>query len=171
MTVVSQHPPMMFRSNESETLLKVMSMQKIQFYCKLEDGKLQLNRRPVFDAYLSGLKDGDYYLTIQKCKGAPKTVSQLAYYFAVIIPTVYQQLIDDGNETFVVKIGKNFKEVPLTKDTVDLLLKEACAYPVRKKRDMTKLECSEFIDKCIRWAARWLSCVIPPPDKENTNDK
>ena len=123
-----------------------------------------MNRPQVFDAYVQGQKDGDYYTTLNKAKGPSKTNEQLGYYFAVIIPTVYQQLKDDGNETFVVKIGPNFKEVPLTKDIVDLLLKEACAFPDNKsKAKMSMEDCSEFIDKCIWWSARWLGCVIPPP--------
>lgn len=143
---------------------------KIGFEGKLVDGKFNLNRKSIWDAYLAGLKDGNYYLTITKRKGPPKTLEQLAYYYAVIIPTVYQQLIDDGNERFVIKIGKKFKEVPLTKDVVDLMLKDTCAFDEKSKAKMSKQECSEFIDRCIRWAARWLSCVIPPPDKETNDD-
>lgn len=143
---------------------------KIEFEGKLVGGKFCLNRKTVWSAYLAGLQNGNYYLTINKRKGEPKTLEQLAYLYAVIIPTVYQQLIDDGNETFVVKIGKKFKEVPLTKDVVDLMLKESCAFEEKSKAKMTKEQCSEFIDRCIRWAARYLHCVIPPPDKENSND-
>lgn len=137
---------------------------QVQFFGKLVDGRFKLNRQKVFNAYLKGQKNGDYYLTITKRKGPPKTLEQLGYYYAVIIPTVYQQLIDDGNERFVVKIGKKFKEVPLTKDVVDLMLKDTCAFDEKSKAKMTKEQCSEFIDRCIRWAARWLSCVIPEPD-------
>lgn len=143
---------------------------KIEFEGKLIDGRFKLNRKSVWEAYLAGLKDGNYYLTIAKRKGPPKTLEQLAYFYAVIIPTVYNQMVEDGNERFVIKIGKKFKEVPLTKDVVDLMLKDTCAFDEKSKAKMSKQECSEFIDRTIRWAARWLSCVIPPPDKE-TNDE
>lgn len=139
---------------------------RVEFDGKLVDGRFRLNREPVWLAYLAGLPDGNYYLTLTKRKGAPKTLEQLGYYYAVIIPTVYQQLVEDGNERFVVKIGSKFKEVPLTKDVVDLMLKDTCAFEEKSKAKMSMQECSEFIDRCIRWAARWLSCVIPPPDKE-----
>ena len=135
-----------------------------QFYIKIENGKWSFNRGQVFDAYVQGLKDGDYYIELHKVKGASKTLEQLGYYYAVIIPTVHRQLVEDGNETFVVNIGGKFREVPLTVDVVDLLLKEACAFSEKSKAKMSMEECSEFIDRCIRWAARWLSCVIPPPD-------
>lgn len=142
---------------------------KVEFDGKLVDGRFKLNRKPVWQAFLAGLQNGNYYLTITKRKGEPKTIPQLAYYFAVIIPTVYQQLIDDGNERFVIKIGNRFREVPLTKDVVDLMLKEACAFEEKSKAKMSKEECSAFIDRCIRWAARWLGCVIPEPESETEN--
>lgn len=139
-----------------------------QFHGRIESGKWSLNREQVFNAYVQGQPDGDYYIEMRKAKGTSKTLEQLGYYYAVIIPTVYRQLVDDGNETFVVKIGSKFREVPLTKDIVDLLLKEACAFSEKSKAKMSMEECSAFIDRCIRWAARWLGCVIPPPD---TNSK
>jgi len=110
-----------------------------------------LNKPKVFDAYCAGQKDGDYYITIHKVKGSPKTLEQLGYYYAVIVPTAFKQMVEDGNEKMVVKVGDKFKEVPLTEDVVDLLLKEACAKfdgkKVTLKRNMSKLECSEFIDR------------------------
>ena len=137
-----------------------------RFYIKINNGKWSFNRGQVFDAYVQGQQDGDYYIEMHKTKGPSKTMEQLGYYYAVIIPTVYRQLVEDGHEDFVINIGGKFKEVPLTTDVVDLLLKESCAGPDKSKAKMSKQECSEFIDKCIRWAARWLSCVIPPPDTE-----
>lgn len=139
---------------------------QIQFFGKLVEGKFKLNRQKVFNAYLKGLKNGDYYLTITKRKGTPKSREQLAYYYAVIIPTVFRQMVEDGHERFVVNIGGKFREIPLNEDVVDLMLKEACAFDEKSKAKMTKEECSDFIDRCVRWAACWLSCVIPEPDKE-----
>ena len=137
---------------------------KVEFYGQLEDGKFRFRRKDIWTAYLAGLKDGNYCLTITKRKGPPKTLEQLAYYYAVIIPTVYNQMVEDGHERFVVNIGGKSKEIPLTKDVVDLLLKEACAFDEKSKAKMSMQECSAFIDRTIRWAARWLSCVIPPPE-------
>jgi len=125
---------------------------KLEFYGKLEDGKFRFSRRDIWDACLAGLKDGDYSVVIAKRKGPPKTLEQLAYYYAVIIPTVYNQMKEDGNERFIVNIGGKHKEIPLTLDVVDLVLKEACAFDEKSKAKMSMQECSEFIDRCIRWA-------------------
>ena len=137
-----------------------------EFHGRIENGRFKLNRKPVFELYVKGLKDGRYYLKLHRAKGPPKTQEQLGYYFAGIIPTVYKQMIDDGNSHFVVKVANAFKEVPLTPEIVDYLLKEACAKfdgKVVNKADMSKEQASIFIDNCIRWSARWLSCVIPEP--------
>lgn len=140
------------------------------FHGRISGGVFRLNRPKVFDAYAQGKKDGDYHITIHKTKGTPKTLEQLGYYYAVIVPTAFQAMVEQGNERMVVKIGDKLKEIPLTEDTVDLLLKEACAKfdgkNVTNKAKMSKEECSRFIDKCIRWCARYLGCVIPEPDTE-----
>lgn len=141
-----------------------------EFYGKINKGWFLFNKPKVFRAYTQGLKDGDYYIVLHKQKGSPKTLEQLGYYYAVIVPTAFKQMVEDGNEKMVIKVGGKFKEVPITEDVVDLLLKEACAKldgkKVTLKRNMSKQECSEFIDRVIRWCARWLHCVIPEPDKE-----
>lgn len=144
---------------------------KIEFHGRISEGIFRLNRPKVFDAYAQGLKDDNYYIVLHKAKGPPKTLEQLAYYYAVVVPTAFKQMKEDGNTTIVVNTGnKRFKELPLTEEIVDQLLKEACAKfdgkDVTLKRNMSKQECMEFLDKAIRWCARYLHCVIPPPDTE-----
>jgi hypothetical protein len=139
-----------------------------EFDGKIKDHKWALNRAQVFDAYVAGQDDGNYYLTLHKRKGPPKTLPQMAYYYAVIVPTALKQMIADGNKNYVVKVGDKFAEVPLTKDIVDTVLKSRCAKfdgeTVTDKANMSKEEASDFIDRVIRWCARYLHCVIPDPD-------
>jgi len=140
-----------------------------KFPTKIINGVWTLNRPKVFESYVKGLKDGNYYLELHKVKGTPKTLEQLGYYYAVVVPTAYKQMVEDGNDHIVIKIGNKFKEVPITEEVVDLMLKESCAKfdgkNVILKRDMTKEEASIFLSKSIRWCARYLHCVIPEPDE------
>lgn len=136
---------------------------QVQFQGKIKSGVFKLNSPKVFDAYALGQKDGNYYLTFHKTKGSPKTMEQLGYYYAVVVPTVFKQMVEDGNDKIVINIGVKRKDVPLTPDVVDLLLKEACAKGEKLKRNMTMGECSDFISTCILWAARYMGCVIPEP--------
>ena len=142
----------------------------IEFDGKLVDGRLTLNHRSIFTTYLASLKDGNYYLTIARRKGPPKTLEQLGYFHAVVVRTVYNQMVEDGQDSIVIGIGKGYKEIPLTEDMVVVMLKMIWAkekgVDIKSKAKMTKEEASELIDVSIRWAARWLSCVIPPPEGE-----
>lgn len=139
---------------------------KFPFHGQVDRGVFKLNRPEIYKAYCKGLREGKYYLEIHKAKGPPKTPEQLAYYFVAIIPTIYRQMIADGNDTITIKIGNKIKEVPLTENVIDQMLKQTCAVfdgKIVNKADMSMEQASIFIDRCIRWAARWLSCVIPEP--------
>ena len=140
-----------------------------QFFGKVIKGWFLFNKPKVFRAYTSGLKDGDYYATLHKVKGSPKTPEQLGYFHAVIIPTAHKQMIADGNRTVKFELNGRVKELPLTEDMVVEILKEVWAketgVKVKSKADMTIAEASKLIDISIEWCARYLHCSIPEPSK------
>ena len=150
-------------------------MKKMPFYTKIKNGIHSFNRPEIFAAYCKLMKDGDYCMELSK--SAPsKTNEQLGYFHAVVVPVVYKQMKDDGNDKILICIkGKDgqphkFKEVTLLEDDVINMLKEIWAKKynceVKSKADMSIEEASELIDISILWAARYLGCVIPPPDTE-----
>ena len=140
-----------------------------QFFGKISKGWFLFNKPKVFRAYTKGLKDGNYYATLHKVKGSSKTLEQLGYFHAVVVPTAHKQMIADGNRTVKFEIGGRVKELPLTEDMVVVMLKEIWAkskgVKVKSKADMTILEASELIEISIEWAAQYLHCSIPEPDK------
>jgi len=136
---------------------------KTTFYGTIKDGIYTRTHPEIFDAYCLGQLDGEYSDDFHKAV-APKTLAQLAYYYAVIIPTALRQMQEDGNDKYVVMIGSRAKEIPLDKDIVDRILKETCM--VESKSRMSIEEASEFIERCIKWCARYLGCVIPPANKD-----
>jgi len=103
---------------------------------------------------LAGRDDGEWVTEIIRPIAKPKTSQQLGYYYAVILPTVHKQLLDNGIECY---------GIPVTEDQADAVLKYYCNND-KPKGLMTLEEASEFIDTTIRWAALKLGCVIPPPD-------
>lgn len=139
-----------------------------QFFGKIKDGLFFYNNFKVFLAFVKGLKDGAYYLTLQKVKGPSKTREQLGYFHAVVVPTVFKQMVEDGNNTVTFDVAGGTKEIPLTEDMVVEMLKEIWAkykgVKVKSKADMTKTEASELISISIEWAARYLHCSIPEPN-------
>jgi hypothetical protein len=139
-----------------------------QFRGQLVGGLFKLDQPQIFKAYCKGQKEGDYYLTIHKAKGPPKTLAQLAYYHAVILPTVQKQMVLDGHDTVWLRgIKGEDIQLPLTADTVDLLLKLKCAvfedWGRLDKADMDIDQAREFITRCQMYAAQYLNCVIPDP--------
>ena len=140
-----------------------------EFHGKLKDGLFYYNNFKVFLLYTKGLKDGNYYLELHKVKGLPKTLEQLGYFHAVVVPTAFKQMVEDGNKTVIFEIDGRKKELKLTEDMVIDILKEVWAkktgVEVKSKADMTIAEASELISISIEWCARYLHCTIPEPDK------
>ena len=139
-----------------------------EFPGKIKDGLFFYNNFKVFCAYTKGLKDGDYYSTLHKVKGPLKTLEQLGYFHAVVVPTAFRQMVEDGNDTVKFVIDGKEKELPLTEDMVVVMLKEVWAktkgVKVKSKADMTITEASELISISIEWCARYLHCSIPEPN-------
>ena len=142
-----------------------------KFYGKIKNGNWNLTRWTVFHAFAKGQPDGDYYIELHRAKGPPKTLQQLGYYYAVVLPTAYRAMVELGNDTMTIAIGGGVKEVPLSQDVVDSILKQVWATrkgcEVKSKAKFSIEEASELIDWSIQWCARYLGCVIPsPPDKD-----
>lgn len=139
-----------------------------EFHGKIKVGLFFYNNFKVFLAYVKGLKDGNYYLTLHKVKGPLKTLEQLGYFHAVVVPAAFRQMVEDGNDTVKFMIDGKTKELPLTEDMVVVILKEVWAktkgVKVKSKADMTIPEASELISVSIEWAARYLHCSIPEPN-------
>lgn len=139
-----------------------------EFHGENKGGRFLLNSPKVFDAYCAGQPDGRYYINMHKVK-AMKTNEQLGYFHAVVAPTVFKQMVDDGNDTIIVIINGKKKELPLTEEIVVDILKGVWAkkkgVKIKSKSRMTKEEASELITDSIEWAAYWLHCSIPEPSK------
>ena len=143
-------------------------MKKMPFYTKIKDGIHSFNRPEIFAAYCKLQKDGDYCMELSRASPS-KTNEQLGYFHAVVVPVVYKQMIDDGNDNINFMVHDKLKTIPMTEDTVVQLLKQVWANSkgceVKSKADMNIEEASELIDISILWAARYLGCVIPEPSK------
>ena len=139
-----------------------------EFHGKIEKGLFFYNSINVFLAYVKGLKEGRYYITLHKVRGPSKTLEQLGYFHAVVVPTCFKQMIEDGNGTVTFEVAGGTKEIPLTEDMVVEMLKEIWAkyegVKVKSKADMTMTEASKLISVSIEWAARYLHCSIPEPN-------
>ena len=149
-------------------------------------GFTKINRLSVFESFagldwaavktlLSGWEDGTKgYFDIKK-EGKRKSSKQLGYYYAKPVNGssggILQQIVDAfrKNEDFslTMDFGNKTVEIELTRDNMDNFLKlryAAMTGEYKNKEDMDMSECSAFEDWCIKWAAKWLNCQIPPSD-------
>lgn len=133
----------------------------MKFHGRIIKGKLvfELYQSELRQKYLGKLKEGQRVVETIKQDLPAKTLEQLGYYYAVILPIVTQQLIEDGHECF---------GVPINEDMADDVLKEFCARfdgKIVNKADMDIQQASIFITNCIAWANGALGCQIPEPVK------
>ncbi len=120
------------------------------------EGKLRLDARKLFDAYLSRLKNTAVTLTIRKQTRA-KSRSQVGYWWAVVIPILadefgYAQYEHDAVHDAVMRLLRGLKPEPNP-----LQLRVSMA-------DMSHDEVSTLIDDCRLWALDQ-GIVIPDPEK------
>jgi len=145
----------------------------VDFPAIKDEKGFRLERKDIFVVYTEGLKKGKYIVGVKQQRGPGKTMAQLAYYYAVILPTAYRQMVEDGNDTLKITIDGRITEFDLTEDLVDTMFKKKWAKKTGQKkafkRDMSKQECSEFMDYIIKWCALYLHAVIPPPTTEECN--
>jgi hypothetical protein len=143
-------------------------MVQPRFFYELKNGTTVYDRPDIRQCYLENVGWKRGYEEHHKEKGPSKTNPQLAYYYAVVIETAFQQMRSDGNDVIKIDIAGKIRELPLTVDLVDLVLKDAYAksigVPKVLKTFMSKTDCMALIDFSIRWCACYLHCVIPDPD-------
>ena len=147
----------------------------------IKDGKVKIGNKRVFNSYIAGLDYEDISIIIKKRTGKPKTLPQLGYYYACIVPTVKEELIrQNGSDTITVTVAGYKEEVIIDNAFVDKFLKKHCARmdedgilriavmndtrEIHSKANMSKMECMMFLDNVINWCARDLHIVIPEPE-------
>ena len=131
-------------------------------------GKAQQN---MYDAWLDSVPDGLILSVVYSKKRHEKTLSQLGYWYGVLMPFGCEVLREAGyDELFEVGVGELKAGVETTPNTTDLLFKTLfAAHKSLKgmplKRDMTDEEMGQLIDFTMAWLAKNLGAVAPEPEK------
>lgn len=117
---------------------------------------------------LDGWKEGQRGIMSVTKESNPKTLEQLGYYHAVILPVALKAFKEDEHMSLQINIGGKIVEMPLSKEYLDLFLKMKFAEydgQYTDKSEMSKLKCSEFESFVIKWLAKWFNCHVPLADK------
>lgn len=140
----------------------------IRFPYKLINGVTVYDRPDIRQAYLENVEYKRGYETHHKARGPSKTNPQLAYYYGVIVEMAMSALKKSHKDGIIIVISGYKKKMPVIKDVVDWILKDAYAKSIGAqeilKRNMSKMECMALIDFVIMWCAKYLHIVIPEPD-------
>lgn len=111
------------------------------------------------------LKDGRYKVTILKAN--KRTLPSNNYYWGCIVPLVKHGLIDAGfdeinSDDDAHAILKHlFLQKKYTNPTTGELIEVTGS-----TADLSTIEFNEYIEKIYKWAATYLSIVIPPPNTQ-----
>ncbi len=123
----------------------------------------------IISTLLDGWKDGQLgKLSITKVS-KPKSLEQLGYYYAVILPEAVKAFEANEDYSLMMQLGDKQIEVELNLKNMDNFLKlryAALTGVYMDKAEMDMAECSAFEDWVIKWLATWFRCQIAPPDRQ-----
>ena len=122
------------------------------FYAHKRADGLEFERKPLYDAYVAGLKpDTRYEVTIKRYR-AKRSDAQNKYYWGVVV----QMIADEtGNNKDMTHDGLR---------SMFLIDKTGKMPVIRSTTSMTTKEFMEYIDTVVLWAAEFLGVIVPPPD-------
>lgn len=137
---------------------------------KLEQGRVRFLNRKRFDGQIRRFPDGDYTMTLERAV-ATRSLPQNAYYWAVVVPRVFEALRDGSIAC-----------VNSTKDTHDVLKALHLPHDLAARgrngtlinglvlggstKALGVLEFIDYLDAIVLWAGETLRIEIPPPDPE-----
>lgn len=111
------------------------------------------------------LAPGRYRLTVEKMR-KNKSMPQLGYYYACVLPLFMQHLIDAGYEFTTIEQVDAFAKSQFAKQPIlNKHTGEVIEIP-GLKRKMTTLEMSTFTNAIRDWDAEYLGGYIPEPEQQ-----
>jgi hypothetical protein len=142
----------------------------------MKDLVLDLTNYQVKATLISKIREltGNYRITIVKHRGK-RSISQNAYFHAVVVPMFADWCREQGNEWTDEEAKSCLKEQFLRKEWTDIRTGEIL-YCVLDTRDLDTQEFWTFVEKCCAWIAEFCGIVIPEPTpfyepKKNENAK
>lgn len=111
------------------------------------------------------LAPGRYRLTVEKMR-KNKSLPQLGYYYACVLPLFMQHLIDAGYEfTTIEQVDAFAKSRFASQPIINKHTGEIIEVP-GLKREMTTVQMSTFTNAIRDWDAEYLGGYIPEPEQQ-----
>ena len=113
-------------------------MSRLRFHCNIENGKMTLTNRDVFDRAISKLQ-GEYYIELKET--GVRSSQQNNYYWNIV------RILAD--------------ELGYTENEMHSTIKNH--FEVESTKTLSTKEFASFIERLVRWSAIELNIVIPDP--------
>ena len=141
-------------------------MRPLHYIASKDDKGWHFPNRKGMEADLASLPNGRYDYTIEKHK-KKKSLSQLGYYFAVVVPMFRDFALDQGwefesNEEVDVYLKSLFADREIANKHTGEMIKIPAL-----KRNMTTTEMMTFINQVRDWCSEFLGGYIPEPGEQS----
>lgn len=140
-------------------------MTKLEYLGQVKCGVLTISNVKRFKAELSQLKDMDVDIVIRKRGKA--SCAQSRYYWGVLVPEITERLVELGNDV-TKELVHEFLKLEFNKK----YLRDQDGTVIGEVGDTTtsqnKEQRSEYIERCIRFAAEKLEITISLPNTQTS---
>ena len=141
-------------------------MQKLTYKAtKQPDGTLHVINRKIMVDDIARLPKGNYTLTIEKYRKA-KSLPQLGYYFACLLPAFRNAALNQGWEfESLEEVDIYLKSLFADREIANKHTGEMIKIPALK-RNMSTTEMMVFINQVRDWSSEFLGVYIPGPNEQ-----
>ena len=124
------------------------------------EGRLQVNQTRL-RAALAVMHDGPVVVTVQR-KRPSRTITQNAYYWAVVVKTIADETGQDGESVHeFLKRECNAQLVAMTNRTTG---EHFDAWIGGSTASLNVNDFSDYVERCRAWAGMFLGVTIPDPE-------
>ena len=132
-----------------------------EFTGKIENGKPILTDRRKFSKWIHA-NEGLFFkakFNIPGKRKDKKTLAQLGYYWAVLVPQICEQLVSDGY-TITLDINEIHREIPYTKDATHEMLTALCGQVGENGKHLRLSDPDRTLARMIKFISNVLDVAV-----------
>jgi hypothetical protein len=143
---------------------RFFDIMKAKYIGKIEDGRLRILNKRMFDAHIESLNGKEVSIILDK-NTKKRSNNQNAYYHGVVLPIVKAGLIDAGFENYrnneQVHDLLKFRFLKTNESNTDGEFIER----IKSTSELSTSQFMDFIAEVQQWATEFLNVYIPEPNE------